>query len=334
MGKLSNKDLQKLLLCIKKDQKVLIPPMPGYDSGVHLIDDGLYLVASTDPCINVPQEWFGYLLIHYAASDVALFGVKPKFCTINLLGPLSTTPRTFFTVMKQACGAADDLEIAIITGHTGTYEGLSTVVGVCTAYGTIDKKNLITPADARPGDYILCTKPLGLEIAVNLALLNHKLAEKLFETRRTRELTKLVPLESCVKEALTLAKTKGIHAMHDATEGGLIAALNELAEASNTGFRLEYQKIPIAKETYALKKHFHLTDNQVLSMSSTGTILAAVDSEAEIKSEEILNWDGIRPSVIGVFTKNKRRLLIRDAKEITFPKDADDPYTRILSGKV
>jgi hydrogenase maturation factor len=267
MGKLSNKDLQKLLVCIKKDQKVLIPPLPGYDSGVHLIGDGLYLVVSTDPCINVPQEWFGYLLIHYAASDVALFGAKPEFCTINLLGPLSTTPKTFFTVMKQACGAADDLGIAIITGHTGTYEGLSTVVGVCTAYGTIDKKNLITPAGARPGDYILCTKPLGLEIAVNLALLNHKLAEKLFETTRTKELSRLVPLESCVKEALTLAKTKSVHAMHDATEGGLTAALNELAEASNTGFRLECQKIPIVKETYALKKHFRLTDNQVLSMS-------------------------------------------------------------------
>jgi hydrogenase maturation factor len=69
-------------------------------------------------------------------------------------------------------------------------------------------------------------------------------------------------------------------------------------------------------------------------MSSTGTILAAVDSEAEIKSEEILHCDGIRPSVIGAFTKDKRRLLIRDGKEMTFPKEADDPYTRILSGKV
>ena len=84
MGKLDSEELKKLLSCIRKDPRVVVPPMPGYDAGVHLIGDK-YLVVATDPCIGVPEEWFGWLLIHYAASDVALFGAKPEFCTVTLL---------------------------------------------------------------------------------------------------------------------------------------------------------------------------------------------------------------------------------------------------------
>ena len=98
--------------------------MVGYDSGVHLID-GKYLVVATDPCTGVPEEWFGWLLINYAASDVALSGAKPEFCTINLLGPKSTKPETFQKIMKQTCKAADELDIAIVRGHTGMYDSVS-----------------------------------------------------------------------------------------------------------------------------------------------------------------------------------------------------------------
>ena len=40
MGKLGYK-LKKLLSCIKKDSRVVVPPMPGYDTGVHLIGQAL-----------------------------------------------------------------------------------------------------------------------------------------------------------------------------------------------------------------------------------------------------------------------------------------------------
>jgi hydrogenase maturation factor len=334
MGKLSAKDLEKLLHCIKENPAVTVPPLPGYDSGVHKLSDGRYLVISTDPCINVPQEWFGWLMVNYASSDVALFGARPEFCAVDLLGPMCTPPHTFFKIMKQACRAADELRMAIVTGHTGTYEGLATLVGVCTAYGVIGKEQLITPGGAKPGDYILCTKPLGLEIAVNLALLNRKLAETLFGGARAKELPKLVKLQSCAKEALTLSKVKGVHAMHDATEGGLITALNELAQASRVGFKIEFEKIPIAAEAMALKRHFHLSDQQVLSMSSTGTILAAVDPEYRNEVVKTLRHKGIRASVLGVFTGEKDSILVHKGRKVASPKEAVDPYASILSGKL
>jgi hydrogenase expression/formation protein HypE len=263
MGKLLAEDLEKMLGCIRKDSRVIIAPRLGFDSGVHVTNGAKYAVVSTDPCINVPEEWFGWLLIHYAASDVALFGAKPEFCTINLLGSPPTKPKTFQKIMQQACHAADQLNIAIVTGHTGTYQGLSTPVGVCTAYGTIDRDKLITPSGAQPGDWIFCTRPMGLETAVNFALTRKVLARGIFGVKQTQRLSELVPMQSCVREALLLAETEGIHAMHDATEGVLTSALNELAEASTVGFRINFESIPNCKAVRTLKKHFQLSDEQL-----------------------------------------------------------------------
>jgi len=78
MGKLPANELKDMLRCIRKTSKVIVPPMPGFDSGVHKISNDVYMVVTTDPCLGVPREWFGWFLIHYAASDLAVFGAKPE----------------------------------------------------------------------------------------------------------------------------------------------------------------------------------------------------------------------------------------------------------------
>lgn len=333
MGKLGTEELKKILSCIKKDRRVIVPPSPGFDSGVHILN-GKCLVVSTDPCIGVPEEWFGWFLIHYAASDVALFGAKPEYCAINLLGAPSTKPETFYEIMEQACRTVEDLGMAIVTGHTGKYQGLSNLVGVCTAYGWVSKEKLITPGNAKPGDLILCVKPLGLEVAVNFALTHKALAERFFGAEQAARLKILVTMQSCVKEALFLAEIGGVHAMHDVTEGGLTAALNEMAEASHVGFRVEFEKLAFAKEAYVLKDWFKLSELQMLSMSSTGTFLAAVSPKAKEETQETLKRNGVEAHFIGHFTKDKRRVMVKNGKETVFPEKAEDPYERILSGKV
>ncbi|NWG10875.1 hypothetical protein HXY33_03875 [Candidatus Bathyarchaeota archaeon] len=224
--------------------------------------------------------------------------------------------------------------MAIITGHTGTYDGISTMVGVCTAYGTVKKDKLITPDGAKPGDYLLCTKPIGLEVTVNFALMHQASAKRFFGAQQTKELTRLVNLQSCVEEALLLAEIEGVHAMHDATEGGLTAALNEMTEASKVGFKIEWKKIQFPKEIHILKELFRIPEEQMLSMSSTGTVLAAVSPDAKDKVLETLRQNKIEVSVLGVFEKNRRRVLVKNGKETLFPRKAKDPYERILSGKL
>lgn len=332
MGKLAPKKLQKLLACIKKTQTVVVPPQLGYDSGVHMLDDK-YVVVSTDPCTGVPKEWFGWLLINYAASDVALFGAKPAFCTINLLAPLSTKTEVFQKVMRQACQAADELAINIVTGHTATYPSLTDLVGVCTVYGAVKPEKLRTPAKAEVGDLILCTKTLGYETLLNFSLTHKELSHKLFGKQKAKSITTQVSLQSCVQEALQLAEINGVHAMHDATEGGLVAALNEFADAANLGFRIEAEKLPVNTEIQKLQEYFGLSDKQLLSMSSTGTLLAAVAPHAQVEVQEALHKLGVNYSFVGVFTKDKNRVLTKNLKDKPFPRTAHDPYAKIVTNK-
>lgn len=329
MGKLSDKELKALLSCIKEDNRVIVPPTIGFDSGVHLLGDKC-VVVSTDPCIGVPNDWFGWFLINYAASDVAVFGAKPQYAAINLLGPLETKSTVFEKAMKQACKAADELEITIITGHTGTYDGLSTLVGTCTAYGIIKQSELITPEGAKPGDLLVCIKPLGLETLINFALTKRKLADQLFGPKQALALAQEVKMQTCVKEALALAKTGGVSAMHDATEGGFIAALNEIADASKAGFSVDFDKLLILPELRKVAEQFDLSWQQILSTSSTGTLLAAVHPSCKQKVTECLSQLDSIGKIVGVFAEGNRRTIKVDGKRIDFPKVADDPYAEIL----
>jgi hydrogenase maturation factor len=140
-------------------------------------------------------------------------------------------------------------------------------------------------------------------------------------------------MQSCVKEALLLAEIEGVHAMHDITEGGFTVALNEMAEASKVGFQIDFNKIPIPNEIRTLQENFKLSDEQVLAMSSTGTILASVSPKAKEDIERVLRKCGLKPRYIGAFTKTLQRVLLKNGKAIPFSKKADDPYARIISGK-
>lgn len=330
MGKLAASELQKMLKCIKPDDRVLVPPMIGYDAGVHRIGDQ-YLVVATDPCTGVPEEWFGWLLVNYAASDVALSGAKPEFCTVTLMGPRPTDPARFQKIMKQTCEAANEYGIAIVRGHTGMYDSLRDLVGVCTVYGTVKPERLITCGGAKPGDLILCTKPLGAETITNYCLTHPKNAKKLFGGDKQQTLANQMRLQSCVKEAPALAEIVGVHAMHDATEGGFVSAINELATASKVGVKVYWEDIPISAEALTLQKHFHLSDVQLFSMSSTGTILGAIAPISKRKVEKLLQKFNLTASFIGEFTENKERTLVKGDSTRAFPSQADDPYTAMMA---
>jgi hydrogenase maturation factor len=331
VGKLNKKELEWLLKCIKEDARVLVPPLPGYDSGVHFLGDKC-MVVSTDPCSDVPENWFGWLLINYAASDVALFGAKPEFCTINLLGPPKTESIIFEKIMNQVCDAANELNMVVVTGHTGTYESVNKMVGVCTAYGTVEKDNLIMPSNIKSGDLILQIKEISLEILTNFSLLKNMLSKKLFGIDKTRRLSQLVGMQSCVNEALNLASLGGVNAMHDSTEGGLVTNLNELANSSDLGFEVEIEKVLIRPEIRILQDYFDLSEVEVLSMSSTGSLFVAIDPKEKDRIIKEISRLGYLGSFIGEFTKNKNRVIIRNKKKLSFPVDAVDPYNKILFG--
>ena len=69
-------------------------------------------------------------------------------------------------------------------------------------------------------------------------------------------------------------------------------------------------------------------------MSSTGTILAAVSPEAKDKVENVMRQNNVEARFLGSFTKDLRRILVKNGEETSFPKEVDDPYRKLLSGKL
>jgi hydrogenase maturation factor len=329
MGKLGPKELSAVIRCIEVGGSIIVPPRPGFDSGVQKIAHDLCLVISTDPCVGVPRRWFGWLLIHYPASDVAVFGVRPQFCTVNLLGPPRAPTHVFESVMRRICQATEELGMQIVAGHTGTYEGLRDLVGVCTAYGLASSGDIITPAGARPGDRILCTKHLGLETIATFSQMRRNLAGRLFGKSKAARISQQFRFQSCVKEALAISKIPGVHAMHDVAEGGLVSALNEMGEASKTGFSLDFASLPVPGDVDVLVRHFRLSRNELMSMSSTGTLIAALDPQAEREVVRRLSELKIPSCVIGAFSRARKRRVRSSLGERAFPDRPQDPFGKI-----
>ena len=332
LGKFSTDDLQEILTCIASDPDVIIPPKPGFDAGVFSLDSERCIVIATDPCIGVPEKWFGWFMVHFACSDVALFGIPPRVCSVNILAPDGSSKDLFKRIMNQVCQATNDLGVTVITGHSGTYPGISDLTGTCTAMGIGLKSDLITPTNVRLGDKIFVTKSLGLEVLINYSFLKEKDAIKLFGNSKVRNFQNMVKAQSCVEDALTLNQLKVVSAMKDITEGGLNVALNEFADASNLGFRISLDDLPISEEFSILAREFGLSQNQILGTSSAGVIVGTITPSKEKEFLTGIEKYSIPAKIIGEICEPQTRVLLdSDMSESPLFQGNIDPYSLILN---
>ncbi|GIW54575.1 MAG: hypothetical protein KatS3mg082_0979 [Nitrospiraceae bacterium] len=126
--------------------------------------------------------------------------------------------------------------------------------------GECPKIRLVTSAGARVGDAVLLTKGIPIEAVSILARERHAELRRRYPARFVERCRRYFrnPGISVVRDAQLALAAGGVHAMHDPTEGGLSAALYELAEAAHVGLRIEEQAIPILPEGRRLCEDFGL----------------------------------------------------------------------------
>jgi hydrogenase maturation factor len=66
-------------------------------------------------------------------------------------------------------------------------------------------------------------------------------------------------------------------------------------------------------------------------MSSTGTVLASISPMSRENVLRLMRQNGITATLLGHFTKDKRRIVVKNGRETNFPRKDKDPYERILS---
>ncbi len=310
------------------NKNILVPPQTGVDAAVIDIGDDNVLVIAEDPIFPVPQQpldTFGWYIVHIGASDIAVMGVDPEYMTYSLLMPPETTENDLTNIVDSIHETAKDLNICICGGHTGYYPTVNTpIIGGVTVWGITGKNSYVTPKGAEIGDKIILTKGPAIEATGLLAIIyEEELRRELPDTIVEKAKDHLHNM-TVVKDALT-AMACGVTAMHDATEGGVIGGLFEIAHASNRGMRVEEEKIVCPDE---VKRVMEFLNIDPLEAISEGTLLITAPEEHANNIVTKLKRENISSSIIGdVVPKEEGRTIMRhNGKEETLRIPEQDPF--------
>jgi hydrogenase expression/formation protein HypE len=314
------------------DPDVLVGPQHGVDVGVVRVAGDVAMALTTDPVFVVPAygwERAAWFAVHILASDASTSGLPLRWMAVDLNLPPQITDEELTALWDAFHEACKRLEIAIVTGHTARYDGCAwPMVGgaTCLALGPADA--YVTPTMARPGDRIVVTKGAAIEAtALFAATFPDRLvagigADAVRSADALFEQMTVVP-EARVASAFGL-RDRGVTSMHDATEGGVLGGLLEVAVASEVGMRVDLDAIPVRPEVRAVCDHVGIDPYTSIS---EGTLIATVvpgRSEAFVRA---LAGEGIEAAVVGAVTeRSSGRTLVDEGGEHALTHPGLDPF--------
>jgi len=314
------------------DPDVLVGPAHGVDVGVVRVADGVAMALTADPVFVVPAygwERAAWFAVHILASDAATSGLPLRWMAVDLNLPPEITDDELTSLWDAFHRACEGIGVAVVTGHTARYDGCAwPMVGgaVCMASGPEDR--YVTPRMARAGDRVVVTKGAAIEATALFAATfpdrlargvgddTVKAADALFE-----QMT-VVP-EATVAREFGL-RDRGVTSMHDATEGGVLGGLAEVAAASGAGMRIDLASIPVRPEVAAVCEH---TGMDPYTSISEGTLIATVVPRRAAAFLGALAGAGIDAADIGEVTEvSAGRALVTAEGERPLEHPGLDPF--------
>ncbi len=281
---------------------VLVGPRAGHDAAIIRVGAGRVMAVTTDPLSLVPSlgpERSAWLSCHLLASDLWTTGIPPAHVSVSFALPPDLSDDEFARYWRAMSDAWAALEVAVVTGHTGRYPGCAlSIVGAATLMGLGDEGRFLTPAMARPGDRVLITKGCAIEtaaVAASIAgdVLRSRLDEAAF-ARLSASWSQVSVVADCRAALRAGVHERGVTAMHDATEGGVLGGLLELALACGHDVRAERSRIPLSVEVAAACEW--LSVDPYWSLAQGALIACAAPERAEAvlsewRAEEIVGAD-------------------------------------------
>lgn len=321
VGKLTNEDLKRVVLerlpiCSSDVSK---GPSVGLDCAVIKSKDG-FMVVSSDPITGAASD-VGRIAIHVSCNDIACTGTKPTALMLVIIAPSNATEEELICVIEQASQAAKETGVDIIGGHTEVSDTVNRFILMTTAIGFSKTDSPVSAAGAQIGDAILMTKHAALE---GTSILAADFRDRLCQVLSAEELQSAMDLVrriSVVKEGV-LCGSLGVHAMHDATEGGIMGAVWEISEASGTGCVLDLPAIPVLPVTHQICGFFGINPYALIS---SGSMIITTDNPGE--AAEALGVEGILCTQIGkIVEKNRQYTDIHGQIHELLPPASDELY--------
>ena len=215
------------------------------DAGVYRLDRHRALVQTVDfftPIVDDPFA-YGQIAAANALSDVFAMGGRP-ITALNLIGfPMNlVSSKTIASILRGGLEKAAEVGCAIIGGHSirnpEPFYGLAVT-------GVVDLRNILANENARAGDLLVLTKPLGTGIATT--------AIKRGVASRTLEKKVITLMSQTNSVGAELAEKRYVRAATDITGVGLLGHLANMCRASKVSAEIFPDRVPaITDEIFKL----------------------------------------------------------------------------------
>ncbi len=192
------------------------------------------------PVVDDPYT-YGQIAAANSLSDVYAMGGTPLTAMNIVCFPSCLSPKVLEDILKGGADKVIEAGALLVGGHSVEDEepkyGLSVT-------GTVHPKKIWTNNNARIGDYLVLTKPLGLGI------LNTAIKADLVDLDQYNDaVNTMVTLNKYAFEAV---EDLDVSASTDITGFGLLGHSYEMATGSNVSLEIWSGKVPIIKATKKL----------------------------------------------------------------------------------
>lgn len=221
----------------ESDPRLLVGRETFDDAGVFRLSDDLALVQTVDffaPIVDDPYR-FGRIAAANSLSDVYAMGGEP-LTAMNIVGfPDKLLPLSVLTeILRGGQDAVHEAGARIVGGHTVIDEELKYGLSVT---GRVHPDRILSNANARAGDVLVLTKPIGsgiLATAGKAGALTSEQDEALY-----------VAMSSLNAKASAAAVELGARCATDVTGFGLLGHALHIARASKVTLHLVHGDVPL-----------------------------------------------------------------------------------------
>ena len=230
---------------------LLVGTETGDDAAVWRLDDETCIVATTDffmPMVDDPFH-FGRIAATNALSDVYAMGGKPIFALAILGMPINSMPTSVIReILRGGAAMAAEAGIPVAGGHS--IDSPEPIYGLAVV-GLVLTKALRRNSEARPGDALILTKPIGVGI-YSAAIKKGALSDECY-CEMLSFMTRLNVVGA------DLARDEGVHGMTDVTGFGLLGHALEMARGAGLTVRLHVDDAPLLAQAEGLARSGFVT---------------------------------------------------------------------------
>lgn len=226
-----------------QDENLLVGIETSDDAAVYKIDDNTAIVQTLDfftPVVNDPYV-FGQIAAANSLSDIYAMGADPRLAMNIVCFPKDLPEDIIKGILKGGQDKVNEAGALIVGGHT--VEDIEPKYGLSVT-GFMDPNKVLTNCNAKIGDKLVLTKPIGLGI-INTAIK----ADLVDDNTYNEAIKTMMTLNKFAKDAMIKV---GVNSCTDITGFGLLGHGLEMAEGSDVTLNINASSVPVIKEAISL----------------------------------------------------------------------------------